>query len=182
MCVGLFLPGFLTNLPQTGYHHKERNKQPRTHTHNRDTHIFPQQLKALGSQPRYPELRFDEGFTRVTRVPPGFYQGSTRVPRGFHEVLRGLRGGASTKRGLHAVGGYHLSLFFFCPGSTTSSQQVLGSPPASLKRSTVHMAHVPGCPWSIDPSGRGEQPGAAPANPQAPGVQQLHRRREVHGV
>ena len=26
-----------------------------------------------------------------------FQQGSTRVPRGFHEVLRGLRGSASTK-------------------------------------------------------------------------------------
>ena len=27
-----------------------------------------------------------------------FHEGSTRVPPGFHEVLRGLRGGASTKK------------------------------------------------------------------------------------
>ena len=32
-----------------------------------------------------------------------FHEGSTRVTRGFHEVVRGLRG-ASTRRALHAVG------------------------------------------------------------------------------
>ena len=36
-----------------------------------------------------PEERFHEG---STRVPRGFHEGSTRVP-GFHQVLRGLRGG-----------------------------------------------------------------------------------------
>ena len=38
-----------------------------------------------------PVVRFHQG---STRVPPGFHEGSTRV----HEVLRGLRGGASTKK------------------------------------------------------------------------------------
>ena len=39
--------------------------------------------------------RFRQGsHQRSTNVPPG----STRVPRGFHEVLQGLRGGASTKK------------------------------------------------------------------------------------
>ena len=33
-----------------------------------------------------------------------FHEGSTRVPPAFHEVLRGLRGGASTKKSPHAVG------------------------------------------------------------------------------
>ena len=60
--------------------------------------FFPQQLKALGSQP--------------TRVPRGFHQGSTRVPRGFHEVLRGLRSGASTEKSTACCWGYHLNLFF----------------------------------------------------------------------
>ena len=36
---------------------------------------------------------------------------STRVPPGFHEVLRGLRGGASTKHSTACCWGYHLSLF-----------------------------------------------------------------------
>ena len=40
-----------------------------------------------------------------------FHQGSTRVPRRFHEVLRGLRGGASTEKSW----GYDLSLFFNKP-------------------------------------------------------------------
>ena len=33
-----------------------------------------------------------------------FHEGSSRVPRGFHEVLRGLREGRALKRALHAVG------------------------------------------------------------------------------
>ena len=33
-----------------------------------------------------------------------FHEGSTRDPPWFHEVLRGLRGGASTKIAPHAVG------------------------------------------------------------------------------
>ena len=45
-----------------------------------------------------PEVRFHEG---STRLPPQFHR---RVPLGFHKVLRGLRGGASTKRAPHAVG------------------------------------------------------------------------------
>ena len=49
-----------------------------------------------------PEGRFHQG---STRVPRGFHEGST----GFHEVLRGLRGGASTKKST-ACWGYHLSL------------------------------------------------------------------------
>ena len=44
-----------------------------------------------------PEVRFHEGFTRV--------------PPGFHEVLRGLRGGAKTKKSTARCWGYHLSLF-----------------------------------------------------------------------
>ena len=51
------------------------------------------------------EVRFHEG-------PPGFHQGSTRVPRGLHEVLRGLRGGAGTKKSTACCWGYHLSLLF----------------------------------------------------------------------
>ena len=39
---------------------------------------------------------------------------STRVPPGFHEVLRGLRSGASTKKSA-CCWGYHLSSFFFLP-------------------------------------------------------------------
>ena len=46
-----------------------------------------------------------------------FHQGSTRVPPGFHEVLRGLRGGASTKKSTDCCWGYHLSLFQ-APGRT----------------------------------------------------------------
>ena len=43
----------------------------------------------------------------LVRGGPGFHQGSTRVPpRGFHEVLRGLRG----------LLGISLSLFFFLGG------------------------------------------------------------------
>ena len=42
-----------------------------------------------------------------------FHEGSTRVPPGFHEVLRGLRGGASTKKSTACCWGYHLSLFCF---------------------------------------------------------------------
>ena len=40
-----------------------------------------------------------------------FHEGSTRVPPGFQEVLRGLRGGASTKKCPACCWGYHLSLF-----------------------------------------------------------------------
>ena len=42
-----------------------------------------------------------------------FHQGSTSVPRGFHEVLRGLRRGASTKKSTACCWGCHLSFFFF---------------------------------------------------------------------
>ena len=45
--------------------------------------------------------------------PPGFHQSSTRVPPGFYEILRGLRGGASTQKSTAGCWGYHLSLFFF---------------------------------------------------------------------
>ena len=57
-----------------------------------------------------PEVRFHEG---STSVPPVFHQGSTRVPQGFHEDLRGLRGGASTKKSTACCWGCHLSLFCF---------------------------------------------------------------------
>ena len=40
-----------------------------------------------------------------------FHEGSTRVPRGFHEDLRGLRGGASTKKSTACCWGYHLRFF-----------------------------------------------------------------------
>ena len=40
------------------------------------------------------------------------HQGSTKVLPGFHEVLRGLRGDASTKKRTACCWGYHLSLFF----------------------------------------------------------------------
>ena len=43
------------------------------------------------------------------KVPQGFLQGSTGLP-GFHEVLRGLRGGASTKKSTACRWGYYLSL------------------------------------------------------------------------
>ena len=59
------------------------------------------------------EVRFHEG---STRVPPGFHQGPTRVPPGFDEVLRGLRGGASTKKSTACCWAYHLSLFFLAKG------------------------------------------------------------------
>ena len=48
-----------------------------------------------------------ESFGVSAQIGPGvvqggpqvrFHEGSSRVPPGFHEVLRGLRGGASTKR------------------------------------------------------------------------------------
>ena len=54
-----------------------------------------------------PEVRFHEG---STRVPPGFHEGSTR----FCKVLRGLWGGASTKKRTVCCWLYHLSLFSFC--------------------------------------------------------------------
>ena len=41
-----------------------------------------------------------------------FHEGSTRVPPRFHEVLRGLWGGASTKKSTACCWGYHLSFFF----------------------------------------------------------------------
>ena len=41
-----------------------------------------------------------------------FHKGSTTVPPRFHEVLRGLRGGASTHTSTACCWGYHLSLFF----------------------------------------------------------------------
>ena len=44
------------------------------------------------------------------RFHQGFHQGS----RGFHEALRGLRGGASTKKSTACCWGYHLSLFTIC--------------------------------------------------------------------
>ena len=48
-------------------------------------------------------------FSPTARVSPGFHQGFTR----FHEVLRGLRGGASTKTSTACCWGYHLRLFCF---------------------------------------------------------------------
>ena len=53
----------------------------------------------------------------------GFHQGSTRVPPGFHEVLRGLRGGASTKKSTACCWGYHLSLFQFPARCNLFNQQ-----------------------------------------------------------
>ena len=41
-----------------------------------------------------------------------FHEGFTRVPRDFHEVLRGLRGGACTQESTACCWGYHLSLLF----------------------------------------------------------------------
>ena len=49
-----------------------------------------------------PEVRFHQG---STRVPPGFHE--------FHKVLRGLRGGASIKKSTACCWGCHLSLFLF---------------------------------------------------------------------
>ena len=47
------------------------------------TLVFPQQLKALGSQPREaPGWSGAALRSGSTRVPPKFHQGSTRVPRG----------------------------------------------------------------------------------------------------
>ena len=46
------------------------------------------------------------------RVPPNFHQGSTR----FCEVLRGLRGGASTTKSTACCWGYRLSVFFWIRG------------------------------------------------------------------
>ena len=47
-------------------------------------------------------------------------QGSTRVPPGFHEVLRG---GASTKKSTACCWGYHLSFFFFRSTARSKSEQ-----------------------------------------------------------
>ena len=51
-------------------------------------------------------------------------QGSTRVPPGFHEVLRGLRGGASTKKRTACCWGYHLSLFDSGSAHATKSVKI----------------------------------------------------------
>ena len=67
-----------------------------------------------------PEVRFHEGFTRV--------------PRGFHEVLRGLLGGASTKKSTACCWGYHLSLF-------------RGSFFVVLQGSEKDISHFLGCPY-----------------------------------
>ena len=73
-------------------------------------------LGATEGTPRIPL----SGFLIVGSQPVGvvrgghevrFHEGSTRVPRGFHEVLRGLRGGASTKKSTECCWGRHLSLF-----------------------------------------------------------------------
>ena len=53
-----------------------------------------------------------------------FHEDSTRV-RGFHEALRGLRGGASTKKSTTCCWGYHLSLFF--KGGTLLSRLFLAA-------------------------------------------------------
>ena len=74
--------------------------------------VFPQ-LTALGSQPD--GLRGGPG-RPGGKVPRGFHQGSTRVPPGFHEVLQGLQGGASTKKSTACCWGYELSLLFFSRG------------------------------------------------------------------
>ena len=42
-----------------------------------------------------------------------FHEGFTRVPREFHDVLRRLQGGASTKKSTVCCWGFHLSLLFF---------------------------------------------------------------------
>ena len=55
-----------------------------------------------------PEVRFYGFHEGSTRVPRRFHQGSTRV----HEVLRGLRDGASTRKSTVCCWGFHLS--FFC--------------------------------------------------------------------
>ena len=55
--------------------------------------------------------RFFLGFGVVRGGPKvRFHEGSTRVPPGFHQVLRGLRGDASTKKSTAYCWGYHLSL------------------------------------------------------------------------
>ena len=41
-----------------------------------------------------------------------FHEGSIRVPAGFREVSRGLRGGASTKKSTARCRGYQLSLCY----------------------------------------------------------------------
>ena len=60
-----------------------------------------------------------------------FHEGSTKVSPGFHEVLRGLRGGASTKQSTACCWGYHLSLLFF---------RVLCEPFQQLLRSDIGKA------------------------------------------
>ena len=71
-----------------------------------------------------------------------FHEGSTRVPPGFHEVLRGLRGGASTKRSSACCWRYYLSCFFLLGfGPSNGATAVLwcslktqnsGSPPKKM--------------------------------------------------
>ena len=87
--------------------------------------FFPQQLKALGSQPRWaPAPGWSGAAPR---------QGSMRVPPQFHEVLRGLRGGATAKKGTACCWEYHLSFFFFCGGGAGCA---LVEPLDGFKRST----------------------------------------------
>ena len=107
----------------------------------RQMEVFPQQLKALGSQPRGsgvvrggPEARFHQG---STRVPPGFHQGFTRVPSGFHEVLRGLRGGASAKKSTACCWGFHLSLFLKMSPLFPQELKALGLSPEVVRGGQV---------------------------------------------
>ena len=72
-----------------------------------------------------------------------FYMGSTRVSRGFHEVLRGLRGGESAA----CCWGYHLSLLFSPVGfkrESITTGNVCSSfcPPRGLKQMEVKAASL----------------------------------------
>ena len=61
--------------------------------------------------------------SRVVRGSPEvrFHRGSTRVARRFHEVLRWLRGGASTKKSTACCWGYRLSFLSGGGGGMTHS-------------------------------------------------------------
>ena len=108
--------------------------------------FIPRQLKALGFS-----AQIGSG---VVRGGPEvrFHEGSMRVLSGFHEVLRGLRGGASTKTSTACCWSYHLSLIvllfggFFATASINSvsvSHQSEPSIRTSAPRSPLPLPPLP---------------------------------------
>ena len=66
--------------------------------------FFPQQLKALGSQPIGSGVVLGGPEVSSTRVPPEFHQDSTRVPRGSARGAGWCEHMRALKRAPHAVG------------------------------------------------------------------------------